>query len=195
MKKESSVKEILIPTITLFLICLISAAILAGLNSVTSPIIAESNEQAAVASMQEVLPEATSFGETIVTDNAEYSVGTDENGDTVGYVFTTIDKKSYGGTISVMTGIGTDGLVKGVVILEIDDTPGLGMKAKEDYFRNQFKGASGEFSITKNGKWAEDGDNEIDAITSATITSTAVKNAVNEAVKCFNEITEVTGNG
>ena len=192
--KKGNVKEILIPTITLFIICLISAAILAGLNSVTSPIISKQNEESAIASMQEVLPDAVSFGDTTENGDCEYNVGTDANGNTAGYVITTTGK-SYGGTISVMTGIGADGLVKGVVILEIDDTPGLGMNAKNDYFLNQYKGASGEFSVTKNGVWAEDADENIDAITSATITSTAVTKAVNAAVACYNEITGGENNG
>lgn len=194
MKKQSSVKEIIVPTITLFIICLVSAAILAGLNSVTGPIIAKSNEEAAVASMREVLPDAVSFGDTAEAGGCEYAEGSDASGNIAGYVITTAGK-SYGGTIKVMTGIGADGLVKGVVILEIDDTPGLGMNAKNAYFLNQYKGAKGEFSVTKNGAWAEDADNDIDAITSATITSTAVTKAVNAAVACYNEITGGENNG
>ena len=46
-------------------------------------------------------------------------------------------------------------------------------------------GKTGKVSVVKNAP----GENEIQALTSATITSTAVVNAVNDAVDQFNEIT------
>ena len=63
MSKKSSAKEIIIPTITLFIIALISAVLLAGLNSLTAPIISENNLAAENESRQTVLPAAVNFNE------------------------------------------------------------------------------------------------------------------------------------
>ena len=64
--------------------------------------------------------------------------------------------------------------------MEINDTPGLGLKAKEPEFKSQFAGKKAEaLSVTKSGSGS---DNEIAAISGATITSSATTNAVNAAL-------------
>lgn len=57
-------KEFAIPTVALFLICLVATALLAVTNNVTAPKIAELAEQTEVETRQKVLPAATGFGET-----------------------------------------------------------------------------------------------------------------------------------
>lgn len=80
-------------------------------------------------------------------------------------------------------GILNDGTVKGVEMLSIGETAGLGMKADESDFKNQFKDKQVEkFSYTKTG---EEGDDKIDAISGATITTNAVTNAVDSALVYF----------
>ena len=65
-------------------------------------------------------------------------------------------------------------------IREISDTPGLGLKAKDAKYRDQFIGKNvDELKVTKTGAAS---DNEIDAISGATITSNATTNAVNAAL-------------
>ena len=73
------------------------------------------------------------------------------------------------------------GSFTGVRIGTHSETPGLGARAAEEKFYGQFTGKSGTLSVIKTG---EAGDSEINAITAATITSTAVTNAVNEALDC-----------
>ena len=58
MKKKISAKAILIPTISLFLICLVVTALLALTNNVTADKIAENEEQNKQTSMKTVLPDA-----------------------------------------------------------------------------------------------------------------------------------------
>ena len=80
-------------------------------------------------------------------------------------------------------GILSDGTVKGVEMLSISETAGLGMKAAEADFKAQFNDKQVEkFSYTKTG---EDGDDKIDAISGATITTNAVTNAVDSALVYF----------
>ena len=87
-----------------------------------------------------------------------------------------------------MTGISKDGKVTGVNLLETSDTPGLGLNAQDASFRDQYKQKvpdSGQFEVNKSGKT---GDGQIAALTGATITSRAVTDAVNQAVKTFNTV-------
>lgn len=182
---KSDVKTIIKTAVSLFLICAVAAGLLAFVNSVTAPRISENNAKAAEEAKKAVLPSATAFSETTDANGNIYSVGT-ANEETIGYVFTT-SASGYGGVIEVMTGIDAEGNVTGISILTINETPGLGMNANKDSFRNQYNGKSGPFTVAKN---EASGENEILALTSATITSDAVTKAVNEAIAVFNTVKE-----
>lgn len=183
-------KEILRPTVTLTLICLLVAALLAGTNLLTAEKIAEQEEAAARAARELVLPGVKDFEEKQATDAAgesvSYYIGKD-GGEVAGYVFTT-SASSYGGPVQVMTGIQADGTVSGVELLSIDDTPGLGMNAQKEDFRAQYHQAipeSGAFEVIKSG---EKQDGQIMAMTGATITSKGVTDAVNEAIVLYSTV-------
>lgn len=118
-----------------------------------------------------------SFGGVAVESVLE---GTDASGAVVGYVINSLSNDSYGGAVKVSVGLDADGVIAGVGIREINDTPGLGLKAKEPDFLNQYTGKQVDsLVVTKTGAAA---DNEIDSISGATITSDAVTNAVNAAL-------------
>ncbi len=182
--KKFSFKEIAVPAITLFLIAAVCTAILAVTNDITAPKIAENNEQAEIAARQLVFVDAKSFSDVKTVKDTAYVEALDENGEIIGYVFTT-SSKGYGGEIKIMTGIGSDGKVTGMEILAIEETAGLGMNAKKDDFKNQYVGNSGDFTVAKSAT----GENEIQALTGATITSQAVTDAVNVAVETFKSVT------
>lgn len=86
-----------------------------------------------------------------------------------------------------MTGITADGKVAGVKVTEQNETPGLGQKALNASFTDQYlkEIPEGGFEVTKNGASA---DNQIDAIAGATITSKAVTNSVNQAMTVYDAI-------
>lgn len=112
----------------------------------------------------------------------------DKDGNSLGYVITVTDKEGYGGEIKFAVGISNEAIVNGISILTINETAGLGMKAKESKFKKQFEGKKAETLVyTKNGASA---DNEIDAISGATITTNAVTNGTNAAIYCFEYLTE-----
>ena len=174
-----SLKEYLVPTVTLFVICLVATFLLGMTNSVTEPIIEKLAIETEIKSRQVVFPDAVSFGEAAVSDDGTSVVeALDENGATIGYVVVN-SAKGYGGDISVMTGVDADGKVTGVNILSHAETAGLGAKAAEQSFRDRFLGLVQGITVSKD----KAGDNSIDAITGATITSRAVVNAVNEAIE------------
>lgn len=104
----------------------------------------------------------------------------DQSGQFLGYVVESTSTQGYGGNIVLYVGVTADGTVGGVSILDISETAGLGMEAPR-VLAPQFAGKRVEqFSYTKTGSRA---DSEVDAISAATVTTKAVVNAVNGALK------------
>ena len=99
-----------------------------------------------------------------------------KDGETVGYCMEVLPS-GFGGTLTVVVGINTDGTVAGAKVTSHAETPGLGAKAQADpTWIPQFAGkpADGSLAVTKDG-------GDIVPITGATITSRAVTKAVNTA--------------
>ena len=103
----------------------------------------------------------------------------------LGYVIETKSSEGYGGNIVLYVGVTTDGVLNDVSILSISETPGLGMRAGEVLIPQLHQKAVSEIVYTKTGATEE---NEIDAISGATITTKAVTNAVNGALKMAREL-------
>ena len=90
-----------------------------------------------------------------------------------------------------MVGISKDSKITGVEIGNHSETPGLGSKATEPIFKNQYvdKDVLNSLLVVKG---STNNDNEISAISGATITSNGVTNGVNAAMKIYNE--KLSGN-
>ncbi len=185
--KKFDLKEILIPTISLFLICAVVTALLAFTNSITAPKIEQLKIETENKIKIAVLADADNFSEakTANLNGAEYTYyeGYDAEQNLVGYVFST-SAKGYGGDIVTMVGVDAEGKVAGIDFLTIAETAGLGMNATKDDFKAQFIGKNGIIGVNKNTP----NENEIQALTGATITSKAVTNAVNIALELFEEV-------
>ena len=173
-------KEIVKPTLTLFIICLVVSLLLGLTYMLTKDKIEEESKSQAAASRMIVLPGADTFDQISSDENGTAYIGT-KGGTTIGYVFETSDS-GYGGKLTVMTGITIDGTISGVKIVTNSETPGLGGNSTKPSFTDQYKQTAGEITVVKN-KTADQG--EIEAITGATITSKAVTRAVNSAVKMY----------
>lgn len=169
----------------LFLICAVAALMLTVTNNVTSPVIEEINIQANNESRKEVLQEAEEFKqlENIKGDLVEEVYQGLNGGEVVGYTIKTTPK-GYGGKVEVMIGISQNGEISGVKIGNHSETPGLGSKASEPAFKDQFNGKSTEKSLTV-VKGNASNDNDIAAISGATITSKAVTSGVNAAMDIY----------
>jgi electron transport complex protein RnfG len=185
--KKFDIKEVLIPTVSLFLICVIVTLLLAVTNSVTKPKIAQLQIETENKIKIAVLSDAKEFSDakTVSLNGATYTYyeGYGEGKEIAGYVFTT-SSKGYGGDIVTMVGVKADGTISGMDFLSISETAGLGMNADTDDFKSQFVGKSDEIGLNKNNP----AENEIKALTGATITSKAVTNAVNIALELFEEV-------
>lgn len=186
-------REIVKLGLILFIITVIAAALLAVANNVTSGLIAQVQEQENNKARQEVLPSAEKFMaldekefNAIVAENnnvKEIYIGKDATDELAGYTIKTISS-GYGGELEIITGISVDGKISGMKVVSHSETPGLGANSTKPEFQSQFEGklTSSNISVVKSAPK----DNEIQAITGATVTSKGVSNAVNLAIEVFN---------
>ncbi len=109
----------------------------------------------------------------------------DKDNKVLGYVVTVKAKDGSQGAITFSVGIKNDGTVNGYAITEIEETPGLGMKANEEDFYSQFENKKVKsFTVVKQ---TPSSDEEIEAISGATISSKAITNGVNASIDYFNK--------
>jgi len=172
---------------TLFGICAVAALILGVTNNITAPVIEERNIQASNEARKIVLPDADEF-KKLDDINSDMVVEVYEGikgNNVVGYTIKT-SSKGYGGAIESMVGVSKDGKITGVEIGNHSETPGLGSKATEPTFKNQYldKDVSKPLLVVKG---SANNENEISAISGATITSNGITNGVNAAMKIYNE--------
>lgn len=209
-------KNIVKDTLILFAITLVAGLGLGFVYNVTSDARAKQQEKTMVAAYESVMPGLEKFdylkldtsevneyiAEKIKATETENGISTikpynavidnvvsayDKDNNKLGYIVTITDSEAYGGSLQMTVGVSTDGTVKGISFLSLNETPGLGMKANEDSFKNQFKDKKVDYF--KYNKAGASADNEINAISSATITTNAVTHGVNGAIYCVDYIT------
>ena len=208
-------KTIIKNTVILFVITLVAGLGLGFVDNVTSKARAEQEEKTKLSAYQSVMPGMKEF-ENVKPDSActefiqnkikedesannispiksfnatvdEVVLAKDKDGKDLGYIVTVTDNEAYDGSLQMTVGIKTDGTVLGISFLSLSETPGLGMKVDEDSFKSQFQNKKVDFFVyEKNGASA---DNEINAVSSATITTNAVTHGVNAAIYCVEYIT------
>jgi len=179
--KISEHKEMIAPTLVLFLICLVITAALAGTYQVTKPIIDEINIKNANIARGEVLPEGEGAFSKIETELSTGIVEVYEADNKAGYVFTAEDK-GFGGKITVMVGVDSNGEITGVKVTGHTETPGLGTKAMTAEYLSQY---NGEVSVTRTN---EPDKTRIDAVTGATVSSNAIFRAVDASLAQYKKI-------
>lgn len=193
------VKDALIMTA----ITVVFGLLLGLVYEITKEPIAQANYNAQQEAYRNVFAEAESFveyegfdeaaAEAVVAesgypDNTIEGVvmAQDGSGSTLGYVVTVTSHAGYGGDITFSVGITNEGVVNGYSITAISETAGLGMKAKEADFYSQFENKNAQSLEVVKG--SATGDNQIEAISGATITSRAVTNGVNVSLAYFRTI-------
>lgn len=203
-------KTLIKDTLILFAITLVAGALLGFVNELTKEPIAQYEADKKASACGEVFYEVNADGELAQVAELTYEACSEEEieklnedikdkiqGNIVidevyraylepdsfyGYVIGVTTKEGYNGEISFYVGITKEGRLKGVSLLQIAETPGLGMNA-ESVLLPQFRDVeAGHFTVVKTGALGPD---EIDAITSATITSDAITGGVNAAYECY----------
>lgn len=185
--KKLSFKAVLIPTLTLFLVCLIITAALAFTNSVTSKTIAENEALAQQESMKIVCPEADSFELLKESENGTTIYkGIKADKENAGYAISAV-ANGYGGQVKVMIGVSGGEIIAIDVYYNDDETPGLGKNTSNEDFTSRFSGLKTDDTIFVDKDYQGNGQ-KVDAVTSSTISSRAVVDAVNSALEEYNTI-------
>ena len=166
-------KELLRMSGFLGLVAAVAGLTLAGTARLTKGKIEAARSDAETVALGDVLPLARSFRPT-----DSHTVGLDAAGETVGFVFK-VKAPGYASVMEALVGVDTGGAVTGIKVLYQNETPGLGDKVALPGFLGQFTGRrAAELKLKKDG-------GAIDAVTSATISSRALTNAVQERIDEF----------
>ena len=205
-RKKTLREKIPSPVIVLGVITLLLGFALSGVYTITKDTIEEKKLLANKASYQAVLPEAetfeadeavmqkisdlggevygTSFGRAYINSAV---AGKDASGKTVGYAVSVTSADGFDGNITLSIGIDPEGRVLGISFTELNETPGMGMRADEPAFKDQFAGRMVDsFLLNRSGVSSK--DNEIDSVSGASTTSGAVVKAVNAGLDFFNNV-------
>ena len=200
-----NIKKILKDTVMITIITLVAGIALGFTYKLTKKPIEEQSLFSKQKAYQAVFAEASKFTKDsdvnieesveILLENGITGVTIDEvvkaidtSGDTLGYVIGVTDSGGYSGNISFSLGIAMDGTTKGVSLLSISETAGLGMKAKTTNWLDQFVNKQVEiFNVTKTSAASE---SDVEAISGATITSDSITNGVNAGLCFFRSIVE-----
>lgn len=203
MKENNQIKNMLKDALILLVITLFAGLALGYVYEITKGPIANQKEKKKIEACANVFADAATFEayEKFDTDEAkkvieqagfteedidEAMAALDAGGNTLGYVLNVTTHEGYGGDITFSMGVQNDGTLNGISILSISETAGLGMKAKTEDFTDQWDNKKVEkFEYTKSGAAAE---NQIDAISGATITTNAMTNGVNAGLAYFKSI-------
>jgi electron transport complex protein RnfG len=192
----ASIKPVLI--VPVVIITMVAGAALALVNAVTEAPIAESRKREKSTALSEVMPSfANDPASEILPAPAEgedgsskldpgqvrFYVGRDDGGAATGYGIESATDRCYesGKGLSLVFGIDPGGHITGIRMLSISETPGLGTKAKEPEFLDQFQGKGLDNFNFKVGK--DGGD--VDALTGATITSRGVSLCLDQGLRQY----------
>ena len=187
------------PVIALAVIAVVAGVALSGVYSMTKDPIEQQELQKKTAAYRDVCPDAETF-ETLDAAEAaiaaqpegafprinEFYVGKAADGSVAGYALN-ISASGYGGEFKMVIGLTAEGAIRKLMFTELHETAGLGMRADEDAFKDQFAGKAGEVIMVKG---TASGEQEISAVSSATITSTAVTGGVNAGLQFFETVTK-----
>ncbi len=185
-------KNIAVITLKLLIITIIAGVILGVVNSVTKDPIAEQALKEATQARQAVFPDAVDFRKLDVDIPEEYAIikevfeALDADGNPIG-ITAAVVTKGYSSGLNLSIGIGADGFVKGVNLGSNNESPGFGSRAPEELLPQFDTGKSYDqpFAIVKQPAESE---NEIQAISGATITSKGIINAVNTVVEFYKQM-------
>lgn len=179
---KTQLREIVISTLALAVIAGGVTAALAGTNALTADTIAQRTAQTENQARQQVI-DADTFEKHSLEDGTEYYTAL-RDGQPAGYVFTvTTTGKSAG--LTVMTGIGVDGVITGVQVTDDNETAGYVDKVVKGGLLDAFQGKEAQpFTIGGN----------VDGVSQATKTSKGIADGVSQAVALYRQVTEGSGN-
>lgn len=169
-------KKFIMPTVVLVVICIFISAALAFTYDYTKPIIDKNEAEEAALARQSVMPEADGFEEIAVPEEVTGVTSIYATTNDVGYVITG-EAQGFGGAVSAVVGIDNEGKIIGIKVTAASETAGVGTKVTNEEYQQTYI----------NQTESLDG---ISYITGATRSSTALKQAVQNAFQAYNAVTE-----
>ena len=179
---------ILKPSITLFITAVVVIALLSFVYNLTLEPIESQKRRTQEAVMRQILPQAYEFleihvektGSIVAVYEGRFRGDGVNDGELAGYIVE-LSPKGYSGNIELMVGISGD-RIAGMRVVRHSETPGLGALAvRPDFYRRFDSRPLIPLRVVRSSP----GENEISAIASSTITTRAITNAVNEAIKWY----------
>lgn len=188
MEAKVDIKQLVI---VLTGICVVAALALSGVYEGTKDKIAQTKLEMELESVEKVLPPSDKKPQQEVKEipwknsqGVEYPVKTylaKVDGKLIGAALI-IKEKGFGGPISLIMGVNPDHQITGLEVLSHKETPGLGGNITNTEFRKQFAGKTliDGLSLKKDG-------GQIDQITGATVTSSALIKAIDSGLTFYEE--------
>lgn len=158
-------------------ICAVSAVILAVMNMVTAPAIADYENQKTLSALQEVSC-SMEIGERTEVDQdyVSYRYELTSNGKTSGYILG-LASNGYGGEMTIVASYDLDGVVMGVKLVSDSETPGVGKKAENPDYMNKFIGTgTSDVPVPTSKSMLSEADSA--AVSGASITFTGLSKAL-----------------
>ena len=199
---SGAVMKIIKNTVVLTLITVVAAILLGFVYDITRDPIAQAEAEEKAEAYKSVYPEAVGIRE--MADDAELAdavanassilaeagytavvvdeacIVVDGSSNVIGYIVTVTDKNAYDGSLQLTFGYTKEGVVTSMEFLSIHETSGLGLEADKPEFKEKFANKKVDaFVVTKSGAAAE---NEIDALSGATVTTDAVVEGINGGI-------------
>jgi electron transport complex protein RnfG len=168
-------KEMIRYGVILGLICMVASGLLAAVNFITQPKIFAQAHAQEESTLAELLPLAARFEPAKSNEEVIYYKGFDKNNQFIGVVFKAAGK-GYSSVIETMAGMTRDGKITSIKVISLNETPGLGSRVTEPGFTGQFTGKDTQQLP------------QVQAITGATISSSAVIKAVTEKAQELQEV-------
>lgn len=159
----------------LLVFCVIASGILAYVNSLTAPVIAQRKAAEEIQAREALIPNAE-FEEKESDQGLSYFVARDpETAQILGYTFIAADL-GYSSTVQTMVGVDGEFKVLGIQIVDQGETPGLGANCTLPAFTSQFTGMSvQDIYVNKDG-------GVVIPLSGATITSRCIANSLREGI-------------
>lgn len=179
--------------LVLLIVTAVAGGVLAGVNGVTAPVIAEMERQKSFGAMLEIFTEADDFlpvdqallAEITSANSFVIEVMEAKKGDeTIGFAMKA-KSGGYGGDLITQLGINLDGTMAGMKVLQQSETPGLGSRIVDDpAFAASFAGKNITNGLS--AVEAPSADNEVMALSGATVSTSGVMAGINGAIEVFN---------
>lgn len=189
------IKKIILDTLSLVVITVAAGLLLSTVHGLTEDKIELAEKEERLSSYRVVFEQAADFKDvenfeqtaSNVSDKfnpgvtvEEAKCALDSNGNIIGAVISATSANGYGGNINLSVGVDLSNTITGMRVTSMSESPGYGAHCQDEDFQEQFKGICGAVSFVKDGS---SGPGEIDMISGATMTTSAVTEAVNAALE------------